>query len=89
MFIVNLTYLVPLEQIDAAMKEHMVFLNHYYNANKFVASGRKVPRTGGIILVLAQTKAEVEAIMAEDPFCITSLPNLPSPSFKPRKHTPT
>jgi uncharacterized protein YciI len=73
MFIVNLTYLVPLEQIDAAMKEHMVFLNHYYKANKFVASGRKVPRTGGIILVLAQTKAEVEAIMAEDPFCMHKL----------------
>lgn len=73
MFIVNLTYIVPLEQIDAAMKEHMKFLNKYYKANTFVASGRKVPRTGGIILVLAQSKAEVETIMAEDPFCIHGL----------------
>ncbi len=73
MFIVNLTYIVPLEQIDAHMKEHMNFLNHYYKTNMFVASGRKVPRTGGIILVLAKSKEEVEAIMAEDPFCIQRL----------------
>ncbi|MEQ1587972.1 MAG: YciI family protein [Cyclobacteriaceae bacterium] len=73
MFIVNLTYVVPLEQIDAAMAEHMKFLNKHYKTNTFVASGRKVPRTGGIILVLAQSKAEVEAIMAEDPFCIHNL----------------
>ena len=73
MFIVNLTYIVPLEQIDAAMAEHMKFLNKYYKTNTFVASGRKVPRTGGIILILAQSKAEVEAIMAEDPFCIHKL----------------
>jgi uncharacterized protein YciI len=73
MFIVNLAYIVPLDQIDAAMVEHMKFLNKHYKANVFVASGRKVPRTGGIILVLAQSKAEVESIMAEDPFCIHKL----------------
>lgn len=73
MFVVNLTYVVPLEQIDAAMAEHMKFLNKYYKANTFIASGRKVPSTGGIILVRAQSKAEVEALMAEDPFCIHKL----------------
>ena len=73
MFIVNLAYIVPLDQIDAAMVEHMKFLNKHYKANLFVASGRKVPRTDGIILVLAQSKAEVESIMAEDPFCIHKL----------------
>jgi uncharacterized protein YciI len=73
MFIVNLAYIAPLDQIDAAMVEHMKFLNKHYKANVFVASGRKVPRTGGIILVLAQSKAEVESIMAEDPFCIHKL----------------
>lgn len=73
MFIVNLTYVVPLAKIDATMVEHVEFLNKYYKANAFVASGRKVPRTGGIILVLAQSKAEVEAIMTEDPFSVHKL----------------
>ena len=68
MFIINLNYIVPLEKIDAHMTEHVKFLNKYYKLNVFVASGRKVPRTGGIILALATSKEEIEAILKEDPF---------------------
>lgn len=68
MFIINLNYIVPLEKIDAHMTDHVKFLNKYYKQNVFVASGRKVPRTGGIILALADSKDEVEAIFKEDPF---------------------
>ncbi|MFZ2906958.1 MAG: YciI family protein [Cyclobacteriaceae bacterium] len=73
MFIISLNYIVPLDQIDAHMTAHVKFLNKYYKLNKFVASGRKVPRTGGIILALAQSKEEVDQIMEEDPFCIHRL----------------
>jgi len=73
MFIINLHYIVPLEQLDAHMTEHVKFLKVYYKKNVFVASGRKVPRTGGIILALANSKEEVEQIMKEDPFCIHKL----------------
>jgi uncharacterized protein YciI len=68
MFIIDLTYIVPLEKIDANMKEHMVFLKKYYSKNVFIASGRKVPRTGGIILALAKSREEVDEIMNQDPF---------------------
>lgn len=68
MFIINLNYIVPLEKLDAHMTEHVKFLNKYYKQNVFVASGRKVPRTGGIILALARSKEEVEQIISEDPF---------------------
>lgn len=73
MFVVDLKYIAPLEKIDAAMKEHMVFLKKYYKSNNFIASGRKVPRTGGIILVLAKTLDEAESIIKEDPFVINKL----------------
>jgi uncharacterized protein YciI len=68
MFIINLDYIVPLEQLDAHMTDHVKFLQTYYKKNVFVASGRKVPRTGGIILALAKSKEEVEKIISEDPF---------------------
>lgn len=68
MFIVNLNYVVPLEQLDAHMTDHVKYLRKYYKQNVFVASGRKVPRTGGIILALAKSKEEIEKIMKEDPF---------------------
>ena len=73
MFIIDLNYIVPLGELDAHMADHVEFLRKYYRKNMFVASGRKVPRTGGIILALAGSKTDVEAIMREDPFCIHKL----------------
>jgi uncharacterized protein YciI len=73
MFVIDLKYIAPLEKIDAIMGDHMKFLKKYYKLNAFVASGRKVPRTGGIILVLAKSKEEVEKIINEDPFVINKL----------------
>lgn len=73
MFIIDLHYIVPLDQLDAHMSEHVKYLHKYYKLNVFVASGRKVPRTGGIILALAKSKEEVEQIINEDPFIIHKL----------------
>ena len=68
MFIISLHYIVPLETLDAHMADHVKFLRKYYKENVFIASGRKVPRTGGIILAVAETKDRVEQIIKEDPF---------------------
>ncbi|WP_293309150.1 YciI family protein [Pedobacter sp. UBA5917] len=68
MFIVDLKYIVPLEELDKYMEAHVQFLNKYYDENIFVASGRKVPRTGGIILALAKDEEALKKILMEDPF---------------------
>ncbi len=68
MFIIDLNYIVPLEDLDSHMAAHVKYLHKYYKKNIFVASGRKVPRNGGIILALAESKEDVEKIIAEDPF---------------------
>ena len=73
MFIIDLHYIVPLDKLDAHMTDHVKFLNKYYKLNVFVASGRKVPRTGGIILALAESKEAVDDIISEDPFFIHKL----------------
>ncbi|RZA03605.1 MAG: GTP cyclohydrolase [Sphingobacteriaceae bacterium] len=68
MFIIDLTYIVPLEELDQHMADHVKYLRKYYKKNVFVVSGRKVPRTGGIILVLTDSREDVEKIIKEDPF---------------------
>jgi uncharacterized protein YciI len=73
MFIIDLHYIVPLEKLDAHMTDHVKYLHQYYKQNVFVASGRKVPRTGGIILALAKTREEIDRIIQEDPFYIHRL----------------
>lgn len=68
MFIIELVYTADLADIDAHMTEHVAFLKKYYASGHFVVSGRKVPREGGIIVAVGKDRAEIEAIVAEDPF---------------------
>jgi uncharacterized protein YciI len=73
MFIIELTYKADLSAIDAAMTDHVAFLKKHYAAGRFLVSGRKVPREGGIILATATSRAELEALVAEDPFVARGL----------------
>ena len=68
MFVIELAYKVDLAQIDAAMKEHVAFLNEHYASGTFVVSGRKIPRDGGIIIATGDDRAAIEAIVRADPF---------------------
>lgn len=68
MFVVELAYKADLKEIDARMRAHMAFLKKHYAEGRFLISGRKIPRDGGVILALASDRAEIEAIMREDPF---------------------
>lgn len=72
MFVIELTYKVELAEIDAAMKPHVAWLQRHYDDGTFVASGRKVPRDGGIILAVGE-RAAIEAIVQEDPFVARGL----------------
>ena len=68
MFVIELTYKVPLAEIDAHMTAHVIFLKRYYASGNFLVSGRKIPRDGGIILAVGKSRREIEVIVEEDPF---------------------
>lgn len=68
MFIISLTYIKPLEEVDSLLEEHVVYLKEQYTLGNFLASGRKVPRTGGVILARATSREEIETIISLDPF---------------------
>lgn len=68
MYIVSLTYIEPLEKINAFIPEHIEFLNRQYDQGHFQLSGRKEPRTGGVILVTVKSLDLLNAILEQDPF---------------------
>jgi uncharacterized protein YciI len=68
MFVLLLTYIRPLEEVDALMRRHVAWLNEHYDAGRFVVSGRRIPRTGGVILARGDDREEIERIVAGDPF---------------------
>lgn len=68
MFIIELTYTQPLAIVDQFVAEHRFFLERHYANGQFLLSGRKEPRTGGFILASVANRAELDAILQEDPF---------------------
>lgn len=70
------------------MVEHRAFLDKYYALNRFICSGAQKPRTGGVILCKAGSKAEVEHIISEDPFNIHGAATYQIIEFSPTKFAP-
>ncbi|MFD5564915.1 YciI family protein [Kitasatospora griseola] len=68
MFILELTYTAPLERIEALLPAHIAWLEQHYATGAFLASGRKVPRDGGVIIAVAESRSAIEALAATDPF---------------------
>ncbi|MDH3347989.1 MAG: YciI family protein [Desulfobulbaceae bacterium] len=73
MFVVSLTYKCSLSEVDQQLEAHVAYLREQYAQGHFIASGRKVPRTGGIVLAKAASKEALEKILAEDPFAQNDL----------------
>jgi uncharacterized protein YciI len=67
-FVIELTYKASLAEIDASMAAHVMFLKKYYAAGNFLISGRKIPRDGGIIVAVGESRQQIEVIVREDPF---------------------
>ncbi len=68
MFIVSIEYKVELSEVEKHIEEHISFLKNYYEKGVFLLSGRKVPRTGGMILAKMSSKNELWDILKLDPF---------------------
>ena len=88
MFIVNLTYINPLDTVEKFLEKHIDFLNQYYTKGHFIASGRKNPRTGGIILMRAENKDAVQEIIAHDPFYQNEIAQYDIIEFEASKYCP-
>ena len=73
MFVIELIYKAELAEIDANMRAHMAFLKRQYAAGRFLISVRQVPRAGGIILAVGESKEQIEALVREDPFVARGL----------------
>ena len=73
MFIIELTYKAPNDEIDKFLEQHRSFLDKHYAAGVFIASGAQVPRKRGIILAIAPSREAIQSIIDEDPFFINGL----------------
>ncbi|POX60811.1 hypothetical protein C3492_24215 [Streptomyces sp. Ru62] len=73
MFVLELTYTAPLDAVDAVLPDHVAWLEEQYEKGLFLASGRKNPRDGGVILAVAGDRARIDEIVAGDPFTVAGV----------------
>lgn len=83
MFIAILTYKKPLSEVDRFLAAHREYLAKHYAAGDFIASGPQTPRVGGVIMIKANDRAAVEAIIAQDPFNINDIADYQIVEFTP------
>ena len=84
MFIAILTYKKPLEEVDRFLQAHREYLAEHYAAGDFIASGPQTPRVGGVILMKAESRAEINSIIAQDPFNINDIADYRIVEFTPK-----
>jgi len=73
MFVLELTYTVPLERVDELVGDHLVWVKAQYDAGVFLTSGRKEPRDGGVIIAAGNDRAAIEELVASDPFTVAGV----------------
>lgn len=83
MFIAILTYKKPLGEVDRHLQAHREYLAEHYAAGDFIASGPQTPRVGGVIMMKAENRAAVDAIIAQDPFNINGIADYQIVEFTP------
>ena len=83
MFIAILTYKKPLSEVDRILQAHREYLAMHYAAGDFIASGPQTPRVGGVIMIKADNRATVDAIIAKDPFNINGIADYQIVEFSP------
>ena len=76
-------YKFPLERMLQTVDRHRAYLGTLHSQSKLIASGPFVPRTGGGLLVRVQDDAELQQIIAGDPFNLEGLAEYTSMVWAP------
>ncbi|MDT8911522.1 YciI family protein [Amycolatopsis sp. PS_44_ISF1] len=88
MFVVLLDYVAPTEEIDRALPDHREWLTKHYEQGRFLASGPRDPRVGGVLITRSMDRAELDAILAADPFSVRGLARYEVIGFSPTMTAP-
>lgn len=87
LFVIDLEYTADLKEVEPLFEGHMAFIDKYYENSTFLASGPKVPRTGGVVLATSDSRETIEQLLKEDPFYEAKVVKYTVTEFFPRRTT--
>jgi len=83
MFIIHINYKASLDIVEQHLAAHVDYLKQQYALGHFIASGRQVPRTGGVILSNMEDKETLNLVLEQDPFKQNNLADYVITEFVP------
>ena len=83
MFIIHVNYKVSLKIVEQHLSAHVDYLKRQYALGNFIASGRQVPRTGGVILSNMESREALNLLIEQDPFKQNNLADYVLTEFVP------
>ncbi|MDF8266105.1 YciI family protein [Luteipulveratus flavus] len=88
LFVLDLTYPAGPDAVAPHLEAHRKWLREQYAQGRLLASGRKEPRTGGVIIARGTDRAEVEALVETDPFLAEGVAAYTVTEFAPTMTAP-
>ena len=86
-FVLDIIYTQGAEAVDPYLEARRQYLTHHYKNGRFLASGRKDPRTGGIIIAVG-ARNEISEVVAKDPFVVNDVAKYSITEFIPTMTSP-
>lgn len=81
--ILTLRYVRPAEQVQAHLDTHRQWLARHIRAGRILAAGPAPDQTGGLVLASCSDRAELDEMVAEDPFVVHQVAEASVQSFEP------
>lgn len=86
MFIVLIHYTKPLEEVDKHKPAHSAYLDQFYAEGTMIVSGRRIDQKGGVLIANMASQAEVEKLIAGDPYAVNAVAEYEIIDFHPGKY---
>jgi uncharacterized protein YciI len=67
-FVVELTYTAPLEQVEALRREHLAWVDEHVAGGTVVVAGRRPDAAGGVIVMRAPSREVLDRLLEADPY---------------------
>jgi uncharacterized protein YciI len=85
-FLIEIQYLVPVEQLAEILPDHRAFLKTGYDKGILLLSGPREPRTGGLVIARSESLTDIQTFFSRDPYLLKNVATHNYIEFNPVLH---
>jgi uncharacterized protein YciI len=75
LYVITLTYVRPLEEVDVHLDTHRAWLAEHTRGGRILVAGPLEGRTGGVLIASCGSREELDQMLAADSFSVHGLVN--------------